>query len=615
MSKAMQLVGIILLGVITLVIINLMNDVRSTNELDYYLLQEVTEASMYDAVDYSYYRESGLLKVDRDMFLESFTRRFAESVKNDRDYDIKIIDFNETPPKVSIEVKAPTVASVKGEVAIVTNRVSGIIETIYDDYVYSRGLYGTENMDSSPPTITFEDKGNNKYVVLLADEYVLYGYKVIKLNDSNKHSANSICSSIKDWDEPKQAWASSQALELSLTNEPGYWIAAMDGSGNCSVRQLSDIAPWIKALTYNSVPSNTSLVATMADDHGLIRYYIAPSSWSNSDVLNKCSSNPTLCKATNIKGKESTDALGNIYYESNIDIKLNSLGLKFNENYRLFVLDNNNHMTKSTKDLLLRQSHKPTLVYEYNLNSSTDGTLKLTISDTGNDLKGYKYSTSNNTPVNDSDYIKLSANGQTISLKNIKEGNHYIWVKDKQDDLTKLTLNIDLDKITAVKYCESGGKLNEEKTLCYYSSNKGQCGTNDSWNDCVSGSPNECVGGEEKYTYDGLCNDSRDYSGSTAGNGCNDSLECFGKKNCSVTSTQGKCNAYGCELSCHSSWQYSCKKTGTRWNDCLTTKNTCQGGWVEGPAKSCNRDSLTKYSCKDGYTKSDTYGCFKISAS
>ena len=64
MSKAMQLVGIILLGIFTLVIINLMNDVRSTNELDYYLLQETVEASMYDAVDYSFYRDTALLKVD-----------------------------------------------------------------------------------------------------------------------------------------------------------------------------------------------------------------------------------------------------------------------------------------------------------------------------------------------------------------------------------------------------------------------------------------------------------------------------------------------------------------------------------------------------------------------
>ena len=90
MSRAMQIIGIILLGIFTLVIINLMNDVRSTNELDYYLLQETVEASMYDAVDYSFYRETGLLKVDRDMFLESFNRRFAESIDANQFREYKI---------------------------------------------------------------------------------------------------------------------------------------------------------------------------------------------------------------------------------------------------------------------------------------------------------------------------------------------------------------------------------------------------------------------------------------------------------------------------------------------------------------------------------------------
>ena len=147
MSRAMQIIGIILLGIFTLVIINLMNDVRSTNELDYYLLQETVEASMYDAVDYSFYRETGLLKVDRDMFLESFNRRFAESVGANqfREYEIKIIDFNETPPKVSVEVITRTAATVNGEGIDVVNRVDGIIETIYDDYIYSRGYYNLNN--------------------------------------------------------------------------------------------------------------------------------------------------------------------------------------------------------------------------------------------------------------------------------------------------------------------------------------------------------------------------------------------------------------------------------------------------------------------------------------
>lgn len=164
----MQLVGIILLGIFTLVIIFLITDVQNGNELDYYLLQEVTEASMYDAVDLSYYRATGILKVDRDMFLESFNRRFAQAVSSDRDYTIKIIDFNEAPPKVSVEVSAPTVASVKGESILVVNRVSGIIETIYDNYVESVPLgdgieWETRCAIDTSGTLTFKVKSENEF--------------------------------------------------------------------------------------------------------------------------------------------------------------------------------------------------------------------------------------------------------------------------------------------------------------------------------------------------------------------------------------------------------------------------------------------------------------------
>lgn len=623
MSKAMQLVGIILLGSITLVIIYLISDARSTNELDYYLLQEVTEASMYDAVDYSYYRESGLLKVDRDMFLESFTRRFAESVDNNRDYDIKIIDFNETPPKVSIEVTAPTVASVKGEVALITNRVSGIIESIYDDYVYSRGLYGSDNFDSSPATITFTDKGNNNYAVLIADDYVIYGYKVLKLNDSNRHSSSNICSMVDSWDEPVvngKSWLSTYAFELSLSGEEGYWIAVMDGASNCVARQLSDVAPWFKSLTYDATPSITNLVSTFADDHGLIRYYIAPSNWSTSDVIKNCGSNSNLCKAVDIKGMAVTEADGSIIYQSSIDIKLNELGLDYGKTYRLFVLDNNNHMTKSTQDLLLRKPHVPSVEYAYNPTSSTTGTLTLTINDSGNDLYGYYYSTESYAPVNDSDYKYLSPSGQTFNLNSIGEDVHYIWVRDKQGDVKKIALNIDLEAIKEVPKCESGGKLIKNNTMCEYKSNKSQCGSNSYYDNCAS-TKNTCQGGYEQVPstcYDRVYNQKGSVS-TREGGGCG--LYCRGKLNCTYSTGDAyECDNLGnCMLECTYSYDtnpHSCLVNG-KWNDCLTgNPNECVGGWKDGSAKDCEKPSTLSYSCSEGYTKPDNNkACFKITAS
>ena len=133
MSKGMLLVGIIILGMLTLAVVNVINNVQTGNELDYYLLEETTEAAMLDATDTGYYRLTGTVRMDREKFLESFVRRFAENVDMTRSYDIKIIDVNETPPKVSIQVDSYTVATFNSERACISNKLDAILETKYED--------------------------------------------------------------------------------------------------------------------------------------------------------------------------------------------------------------------------------------------------------------------------------------------------------------------------------------------------------------------------------------------------------------------------------------------------------------------------------------------------
>ena len=131
MSKAMLVVGIILLAIITFGVVNIVQNYQTGNELDYYLLRETTEAAMTDAVDVGYYRLSGLLRIDKEKFVESFIRRFAQNVSNNRTYDIGFYDINETPPKVSVLVKSETAASVNGEGLDLTNKVDVILESNY----------------------------------------------------------------------------------------------------------------------------------------------------------------------------------------------------------------------------------------------------------------------------------------------------------------------------------------------------------------------------------------------------------------------------------------------------------------------------------------------------
>ena len=150
MSKAMAIVGIILLAIFTFGVINIASSYQTGNELDYYLLKETTEAAMVDAVDIGYYRLSGgLYRVDKEKFVESFVRRFAQNVSNDREYDIKIYDINETPPKVTIKIDSYTAEGFSGDNLEISNRISSIMETDYESNELITKMVNSGQLDYS----------------------------------------------------------------------------------------------------------------------------------------------------------------------------------------------------------------------------------------------------------------------------------------------------------------------------------------------------------------------------------------------------------------------------------------------------------------------------------
>ena len=132
MNKAMLTVGIIILSLATLLMINIISNYSSGSELDYYLVKETSEAAMVDAIDVGYYRENGLLRIDKEKFVESFIRRFADSVDNTRNYQVQFYDLNEVPPKVSVKVDSSTVLSFKGSDLEMSTQLDGILENTYD---------------------------------------------------------------------------------------------------------------------------------------------------------------------------------------------------------------------------------------------------------------------------------------------------------------------------------------------------------------------------------------------------------------------------------------------------------------------------------------------------
>ena len=89
---------------------------------------------MLDAVDIAYYRYSGgTLRMDREKFVESFLRRFAESINSTRNYRIRLIDVNEIPPKVSVQVDSSTIATFDAQTVGIQNKIDAILETKYNE--------------------------------------------------------------------------------------------------------------------------------------------------------------------------------------------------------------------------------------------------------------------------------------------------------------------------------------------------------------------------------------------------------------------------------------------------------------------------------------------------
>lgn len=122
---------LILLGIFIVVIMMLVQNLTTSSTQDYYLLKEITEASMVDAIDYSYYRNYGEIRINKEKFYESFLRRFAETASQSTTYTVSFYGVYEAPPKASVEIKSKSNAfSVVGDAEQfdMVERIDAIVE-------------------------------------------------------------------------------------------------------------------------------------------------------------------------------------------------------------------------------------------------------------------------------------------------------------------------------------------------------------------------------------------------------------------------------------------------------------------------------------------------------
>ena len=146
---------LVMLGILVIGVMLLISSTTTGTTQDYYELKETASASMVDAVDYSYYRLYGDLKISKEKFIENFIRRFSESATMTKEYNISFYDIHEVPPKVSVKISS---VSNSVNIANTTNNSFDLVNKI--DMVLVGGSEGTTSSttggDSVQKCLTYE---------------------------------------------------------------------------------------------------------------------------------------------------------------------------------------------------------------------------------------------------------------------------------------------------------------------------------------------------------------------------------------------------------------------------------------------------------------------------
>ncbi len=133
MNKSILGVGIIMLGSLALIIIFVISNYSTGGEVDYYLVKETSEAAMTDALDGQFMAINGVPRMDKEIFMESFIRRFANNVTDTREYKIGFYGLNEVPPVVSVKVDSLTLVSFKEgnqkQAATISTTITQLVES------------------------------------------------------------------------------------------------------------------------------------------------------------------------------------------------------------------------------------------------------------------------------------------------------------------------------------------------------------------------------------------------------------------------------------------------------------------------------------------------------
>lgn len=138
----------------------------------------------------------GEFKINKEVFAESFVRRFVESVKGDNEYKIDIMDIIEYPPKVSVKVASydnyqitnSKEATFEAADYKILNQIDGIIE--HSKRTEVNDPKEPEVKPVAPPTSTCQ--GGNTHVVLVVDASSTMGSNRTKVINKTKEFIDNL---------------------------------------------------------------------------------------------------------------------------------------------------------------------------------------------------------------------------------------------------------------------------------------------------------------------------------------------------------------------------------------------------------------------------------------
>lgn len=152
MNKGFLTVGIIILASLTLLLVNVITNMSTGGEVDFYLVKETSEAAMNDALDDYFFSQHGVPRIDKEKYMESFLRRFADNVNDTRDYVIGFYALNEVPPKVSVKVDSLTTLSFQGEAAVISTSINQLVEMTKEEDDGIKYELNNKNSDEGKPS-------------------------------------------------------------------------------------------------------------------------------------------------------------------------------------------------------------------------------------------------------------------------------------------------------------------------------------------------------------------------------------------------------------------------------------------------------------------------------